>query len=51
MGQNYLATTVFDEAIKRLNFIFNHCDYVIVWPSIASRPIAICRASILLATG
>jgi predicted phosphoadenosine phosphosulfate sulfurtransferase len=30
MGQNYLPTTVFDEAIKRLNFIFDNCDDIIL---------------------
>lgn len=30
MGQNFLATNVYDEAIRRINFVYDHCDDVIV---------------------
>ena len=30
MGQNYLTTTVFDESIKRISFVFDECDDIIL---------------------
>ena len=30
MGQNFLPTTVFDESIRRINFVFDNCDDIIL---------------------
>jgi predicted phosphoadenosine phosphosulfate sulfurtransferase len=30
MAQNYLATTVYEESLKRLNFVFDECDDIVV---------------------
>jgi hypothetical protein len=30
MGQNFLPTTVFDESIRRINFVFDNRDDIIL---------------------